>query len=124
MQQIEPLQLAVKFSPPKIALIYRNSNQNFIHEIHLGPKQLEGMTTEDLLEGIYSQHPGYFEKVDPMQLLNLLDMLKDEISGDRREPHYEGQDSYENEFYGDQGEINFDDLDHDMQYDSDDDQAY
>mmetsp|Transcript_26001 Transcript_26001/g.46018 ORF Transcript_26001/g.46018 Transcript_26001/m.46018 type:complete len:127 (-) Transcript_26001:3865-4245(-) len=122
MQQIEPLQLAVKFNPPKIALVYRNSNQNFIHEIHLGQKQLLAMRTEDLLDGIYNKHPGYFEKVDPMQMLNLLDMLKDEIHGDRGDDLDDlgdRMDSYEEEIYGDHGEIDFE-LDHDMNYGSDD----
>lgn len=125
MQNIEPLQLAVKFNPPKIALVYRNSAQSFIHEIPLGQKQLKAMSTEELLEGIYSKHPGYFEKVDPMQMLNLLDMLKDEINGDRRDDDHDlgdRMDSYENEFYGDQGEIDFDYLDHEMQYDSEEDE--
>jgi hypothetical protein len=120
MQQIDPLQLAVKFNPPKIALIYSSSSQSYIHEIPLGPKQLQALSTEELLENIYSKHPGYFEKVDPMQLLNLLDMLKDEINGERREDHDDRVDSYENEFFGEHGEIDFDDLDHDMEYPSDD----
>jgi hypothetical protein len=127
MQGIDPLQLAIKISPPKIALIYRSSNKAFIHEIPLKLTQLEALTTEELLEAIYSKHPGYLEKVDPNQLLNLLDMLKDEISGDHRDDpseHNARLDSYENEFYGDQGEIDFEALDHDMEFNSDEDEVF
>jgi hypothetical protein len=66
MQQIEP---------PKIALIYRNSSQNFIHEIHL-PQAARRDDDRRPVRRDLLQPFGYFEKVDPMQLLNLLDMLK------------------------------------------------
>jgi hypothetical protein len=41
MQGIDPLQLAIKINPTKIALIYRSSSKAFIHEFPLKPSQLE-----------------------------------------------------------------------------------
>ena len=75
MQHLEPLKLAAKFHPPKIALVYVRDKQQFIHEFPLEPNDLLE-PSESILEILDTFHPGYLNFVDQVQLLELIEKIK------------------------------------------------
>ncbi|CAG9317022.1 unnamed protein product [Blepharisma stoltei] len=75
MTEIIPQEIAVKFNPPKIAIIYKRNKNSYIREFLLDPNDLQESTTA-LIEALINTHPGYFGRIEPNQIGRLLDMMK------------------------------------------------
>ena len=75
-----PTQLMVKYSPPKITLVYhfeKRSNEQYYHEILLDEKMVESDSTEDVVSHLYIKEPYYLDpkRVKRDQLLRLVAMI-------------------------------------------------
>lgn len=75
MTEIEPLEIAVKFNPPKIAVVYRRNKSSYVREFPIAPEDLEESTTA-LLEALVNSYPGYFGMIDAGQISKLIDKMK------------------------------------------------
>jgi hypothetical protein len=75
MDRIEPLQVACKFNPPKLGIVYRLNQTRYIHEFHLAPESLNE-SSDALIEALYSNFPVYFRNINPDQVKKLLDKMK------------------------------------------------
>ncbi len=75
MDKIEPLQVAAKFNPPKLAIVYKLNQDSFIHEFHLAPESLNE-SSEALIEALFSNFPVYFRNINPYQVKRVLDKMK------------------------------------------------
>ena len=75
MDRIEPLKVAAKFNPPKIAIVYRLNQETLIHEFHLAPESLNE-SSEALIEALFSNFPLYFRNINPYQVKRVLDKMK------------------------------------------------
>jgi hypothetical protein len=61
--EIDPLEIALKYEPPVLGLIYnRGTSKAYIHEIELDHL---GESTEDIYEYILDRHNRYLVDVDP-----------------------------------------------------------
>ena len=58
-----PTQIMLKFSPPKMTIVYhfeQRRNQQFYHDIPLDRKMLEQSTVEDIVSHLYVTEAYYF----------------------------------------------------------------
>ena len=143
MTEIDPIQLAVKFSPPKLALIYSRGRDNLIHEIPINYTDLR-LTSQEILKSLMQRHPGYLSNIQPAQILRLLEMIKQNQSNESGPNFLKAQnmrgllsndrlanfnknidemdlysprsdeESYEKDSYEDKGHLDFAELDRDM----------
>jgi hypothetical protein len=72
---ITPQKLAVKYSPPRLCLIYSVNSESFFHEFPVMPEDLK-LTTEKLYKKLKTLNPGYLDAVDPEQVFQLLELMK------------------------------------------------
>lgn len=72
---MEPQQLAVKYNPPKICLIYSMNEETLFHEFTFKADDLR-LPSDKIYYQLKEMHPGYLEDVDPGQVLNLIELLK------------------------------------------------
>lgn len=70
-----PVKLAVKYDPPKLALVYQKESRRYIHDFELDPEDLVE-PTEAILHALFESYPEYFGQVDPEQLFKLLELIK------------------------------------------------
>ena len=75
MERIEPLKVAAKFNPPKLAIVYKLDNKSFLHEFHLAPESLNE-SSEALIEALFSNFPIYFRNINPYQVKRVLDKMR------------------------------------------------
>lgn len=75
MDRIEPIKIAAKFNPPKLAIVYGLGQDTFIHEFHLAPESLNE-SSEALIEALFSNFPVYFRNINPYQIKRVLDKMK------------------------------------------------
>ena len=75
MDRIEPLKVAAKYNPPKLAIVYKLNHDSFIHEFHLAQESLDE-SSEALIEALYSNFPVYFRNINPYQVKRVLDKMK------------------------------------------------
>lgn len=75
MNLLEPQQLAVKYNPPKLCLIYSIKGESYYHDMPLSESEISLPSTK-LLDLLSSKHPGYLTKIDPAQVLRLLDLMQ------------------------------------------------
>lgn len=78
MQNITPKQFAVKYSPPRICLVYDVNSESFFHEFFVTAEDLK-LPTEKLHKKLNLLNPGYLDQVDPEQIHSLLEMMKKNI---------------------------------------------
>jgi hypothetical protein len=136
MDRIEPLKLAAKFNPPRLGIVYRLESKTFIHEFHLAPESLNE-STEALIEAFYSNFPVYFRNINPYQMQRILDKMKskqkpglgrfskDQMVNAKKNPNdlkkfnkfIDDADLYSQEDDPSE-EINYNDVDRDMEDDS------
>mmetsp|Transcript_9875 Transcript_9875/g.19576 ORF Transcript_9875/g.19576 Transcript_9875/m.19576 type:complete len:125 (-) Transcript_9875:2677-3051(-) len=76
---IEPLQLAVKFYPPKIALLYSKAHHTYLHEF---PIQELNKSTQAIVNELQQSHPGYLYNLNEAQISRLVDLIKSEHDQD------------------------------------------
>jgi hypothetical protein len=72
---IEPLQLAVKFYPPKIALLYSRAAHTYLHEI---PIPELSKSTAEIFDEIARTHSTYLQSLPESQVTRLIDLIKSE----------------------------------------------
>lgn len=72
---ITPQKLAVKYSPPRLCLIYSLNSESFFHEFLVSNEDL-AMNTSKLYKKLRMLNPGYLDGVDPEQVVTLLELLK------------------------------------------------
>jgi hypothetical protein len=143
MTDIDPIQLAVKFSPPKLALVYNRGRENFIHEIPINSNELK-LNSQEILKSLMQRHPGYLSNIQPAQIVRLLEMIKQNQSEDSGPNFLRAQnmrdllshdrlanfnrnidemdlysprsdeESYDKDYYEDKGHLDFAELDRDM----------
>lgn len=143
MTDIDPIQLAVKFSPPKLALVYNRGRENFIHEIPINSNELK-LNSQEILKSLMQRHPGYLSNIQPAQIVRLLEMIKQNQSEDFGPNFLKAQnmrdllshdrlanfnrnidemdlysprsdeESYDKDYYEDKGHLDFAELDRDM----------
>ena len=75
MDRIEPLKVAAKFNPPKLAIVYKLDSKTLIHEFHLAAESLNE-SSEALIEALFSNFPAYFRNINPYQVKRVLDKMK------------------------------------------------
>ena len=73
---LDPIKIAARFEPPSLALLYKKEGNQFLHEFPI-PAQALGEDTEDLYEEIANMHPGYLENIEPDQVMDLIDKIKE-----------------------------------------------
>jgi hypothetical protein len=64
IENIDPIQLGVKYKPPTIAMLYSNNGENFVHEFPIGYDDLE-KRTDIIYRDVLTIHPGYLDNVEP-----------------------------------------------------------
>ncbi|CAG9313626.1 unnamed protein product [Blepharisma stoltei] len=79
MTEIIPQEIAVKFNPPKIAIVYKRNKNSYIREFQFALEDLQE-STQTLVEALLNTHPEYFERIKPTQISRLLDTLKSKQS--------------------------------------------
>ncbi len=77
-----PVQLMLKFDPPKISLVYHfehKEQDKFFHDIALERRMLETMSDEDLASHLYVTEAYYFnpKQIKRQQILKLIRKLKE-----------------------------------------------
>ena len=72
---ITPQKLAVKYSPPRLCLIYSVNSESFFHEFPVMAEDLK-LATEKLYKKLKTLNPGYLDAVDPEQVFELLELMK------------------------------------------------
>jgi hypothetical protein len=75
MLPLTPQKLAVKYSPPRICLIYEANSESFFHEFLISQDDLK-LATPQLYKKMNLLNPGYLEKVDPEQIYSLIELMK------------------------------------------------
>ncbi|CAG9317645.1 unnamed protein product [Blepharisma stoltei] len=80
---IQPLQLAVKYNPPRLCLIYNNGNEQFYHDFNISKEDLT-LTTEKIYHKLNLDHPGYLTQIDAGQVLKLIELIKNKQSKDSK----------------------------------------
>lgn len=80
---IQPLQLAVKYNPPQLCLIYSNGTEPFYHDFNLSIEDLR-MPTEKIYHKLNMDHPGYLTQIDATQVLKLIELVKTKQANDAR----------------------------------------
>ncbi|CAG9322888.1 unnamed protein product [Blepharisma stoltei] len=80
---IQPLQLAVKYDPPQLCLIYSNGKEPFYHDFNLTKQDL-ALTTEKIYHKLNLDHPGYLTQIDAGQVLKIIELIKSKQSRDSR----------------------------------------
>lgn len=58
-----PVQLMLKYDPPKISIVYhfeQRENEKYFHDIPLDRQMLEGSSDEDIVSHIYVSEAYYF----------------------------------------------------------------
>ena len=76
---MNPLKLALKYDPPTLALMYtlRGAPKKFLHEFHFEEDDLLA-TPEEVYENFQHLHPGYLDKINPQQVLRLIEKVQGE----------------------------------------------
>ena len=77
-----PMQLLIKYDPPKITLVYhfeKKSNDQYFHDIPIERNFLEQSSTEDIVSHLYMAECYYFSpsQIKRGQLIRLVNMLKE-----------------------------------------------
>ena len=77
-----PVELCIKYEPPKITLIYhfeKKTNEQYYHDIMIERNFLEQSSTEDIVSHLYMAECYYFnpKQVKRAQLIRLVNKLKD-----------------------------------------------
>lgn len=75
MADLEPVQLALKYDPPKLALVYNRGRENFVHEFPISSRELKS-SSEEIFKILNQNHPGYLNKVHQDQVVRLIDMIR------------------------------------------------
>ena len=75
MLPLTPKKLAVKYSPPRICLIYEANSETFFHEFLVSQEDLS-LATPKLYKKLNLLNPGYLEKVDSEQVYTLIELMK------------------------------------------------
>jgi hypothetical protein len=126
IENVNPIQLGVKFKPPTIAMLYTNSGENFVHEFPIGYGDLE-KRTDAIYREVLTLHPGYLDMVEPKQVKALIEKIKTHHKEEQFEELNKkvagldldldsDEDDLDIVFKGDQ-DINYDDLELDMEGD-------
>jgi hypothetical protein len=58
-----PVQLMIKYNPPKLSLVYHfdnKPNDQYYHDIHLDAQMLQNNTTEDVVSHLFVTEAYYF----------------------------------------------------------------
>lgn len=76
MADLEPVQLALKYEPPKLALVYNRGRENFVHEFPISSRELK-FSSEEIFKILHQNHPGYLNKIQQDQVIRLIDMIRD-----------------------------------------------
>lgn len=144
MSTIEPLKLAIRFQPPKLAVIYKQNKGDYIHEIPISEQDLEE-SPEFVLETLMAAHSSYLSSIDPEQIIRLIETMQRnqddnyggkfsgpqklrDMLGDQQDlasfnKYIDNMDLYspregssdEEGFYEDQNEYDFDAIEREMQ---------
>ena len=75
MIQIIPQRLAVKYSPPRVCLIYKSNNEEFFHDFPINPQDMN-LPTDKLYNKLNIANPGYLDQIDKDQVCGLLELIK------------------------------------------------
>ena len=73
---LDPVKIAARFEPPSLALLYSKQGGQFVHEFPIEQNDLCD-DTEDIYDNIANNHPGYLSGVDPDQVMDLIDKIKE-----------------------------------------------
>lgn len=75
MTDMQPVQLAVKYDPPKLALVYNRGRENFVHEFPISSRELKN-TSQEIFKILSQNHPGYLNNIQQDQVIRLIDMIR------------------------------------------------
>jgi len=78
--KFEPEQIAVKYNPPKLCLIYSDGKESYFHEFPIQNEDLN-LSSEKIFQKLDLTHPGYLNQLDKGQILKLIKMVKDNCAG-------------------------------------------
>lgn len=119
-QSIDPLQLAVRYQPPQLALIYSRAGETLVHQLPLSPEDLDE-EAYSVVQHLRQRHPSYLDNIPSEQLIRLVEMIQlhqDDMA--RGEARYQDRplvDSEEEEV----GQIDFMAIERDLDYQPEDD---
>lgn len=72
---IEPKEIAVKYSPPMLCLIYTSPSGSYFHNFEVGDELIQ-QSSQKIYQNLMSTHPGYLDDIEPRQVISLIDKLK------------------------------------------------
>lgn len=77
-----PVQLLLKFDPPKISVVYHfvsKPNEKYYHDIDIERRMLETLSDEDLTSHLYVTEAYYFDpkQIKRQQILRLVKKMKE-----------------------------------------------
>lgn len=117
-QTIDPQQLAVRYSPPQLALVYTRAGDTLVHQIPLSAEDLDEEAVS-VVQRLRQRHPSYLDNIHSEQLIRLVEMVQ--LHQDSRAPLPYPQagrfDSSEDEV----GQIDFMAIEKDLDYQPEDD---
>lgn len=73
------MQLAVKFYPPKIALLYSKAHHTYLHEF---PIPELSKSTQAIFKELQKTHADYLHSLNESQVTRLIDLIKSEHNQD------------------------------------------
>ena len=73
--EIDPIQLAVKYDPPQLALIYVKGGETLVHQFGLREEDLDE-EAEIVFNRLKKLHPGYLDDIRSEQVIRLLEMIQ------------------------------------------------
>jgi len=114
-QTIDPQQLAVRYSPPELALVYTRAGESLVHQIPLSAEDLDEEAAS-VVQSLRQRHPGYLDNIRSEQLIRLVEMVQLHQDSQARAPLDYPQagrfDSSEDEV----GQIDFMAIEKDLDY--------
>ena len=73
--KITPQKFAIKFKPPRLCLIYEANGESLFHDFPISTEELR-KSTKEIYEIIKFENPGYLDEIEPNQIYNLVEKLK------------------------------------------------
>ena len=116
-QSIDPLQLAVRYQPPQLALIYSRAGETLVHQLPLSPEDLDE-EAYSVVQHLRQRHPCYLDSIPSEQLIRLVEMIQLHQDLIARGATYQDRPLEQEE---EEGQIDFMAIERDLDYQPEDD---
>ena len=73
--KIFPQKLAVRYTPPRLCLIYQCNNESFFHDFPISQEDMK-FPTDKVYTKLNFSNPGYLDQIDKDQVCTLIDLIK------------------------------------------------